>query len=329
MSGLVLSLFDYSGNAVRPWAEAGYECVCIDAKHGGLRTEPVGLGRIHYYKADLRTWQPPAVEYAFGVAFPPCTNLAVSGARWMKDKGIDGLSEALLLVERAREILNGIDAPWMLENPVSTLSTYWREPDYTFHPYEYDGYTGRDEAYSKKTCLWTGGGFEMPAPKPADEYDDRIHRMAPSDDRAERRSETPVGFSRALFEANSPEYLRDISDAPAGDSQHLKNGAAITDGGAEIKAIRDRDAVWLAVLAQLRESREPFLLADVRERLAIDTSDRTVNDVLNAMREAGLLAREDGGRLWRPGPELTALVGVSRSETVGFVLGEDRRGGRE
>jgi hypothetical protein len=90
----------------------------------------------------------------------------------------------------------------MIENPVSTLSTYWRKPDYAFHPYEYDGYTEQDEAYSKKTCLWTSNDSVMPDTAPAEEYDDRIHKMAPSADRAERRSMTPQGFANAVFRAN-------------------------------------------------------------------------------------------------------------------------------
>lgn len=86
----------------------------------------------------------------------------------------------------------------MLENPVSTLSTYWRKPDHTFDPCDYgDGYT-------KKTCVWCGGGFVMPpknrVPVTEPGY---IHKMAPGPDRADRRSATPGGFARAVFTANA------------------------------------------------------------------------------------------------------------------------------
>lgn len=199
---VVLSLFDYSGNMVRPWAEAGYECCAVDIKHDGTETEEIGQGSITYVEADITEYLPPRREYAMVFGFPPCTNMAVSGARWFKDKGLEGLAEGIELVEHARNIAEWSDAPWMIENPVSTLSTYWRKPDYSFHPYEYDEFTERDEAYSKKTCLWTSDDFEMPSIDAAEEYDDRIHKMAPSEDRSEKRAETPIGFARAVFQAN-------------------------------------------------------------------------------------------------------------------------------
>jgi len=201
--GVMLSLYDYTGNMARPWALDGYECYAVDIKHiDAERTEEVGDGKIHYVGADLTEWLPPREEYAFVAAFPPCTNLAVSGARWFTDKGLGGLAEGIELVEVAVDICEWADAPYMIENPVSTLSTYWRDPDYTFHPYEYDGFTAEDDAYSKKTCLWTGGGFEMPVTDAVEEYDDRIHKMAPSEDRAEKRAATPQGFANAVYVAN-------------------------------------------------------------------------------------------------------------------------------
>jgi hypothetical protein len=57
----------------------------------------------------------------------------------------------------------------MLENPVGVLSSYWRKPDHTFDPCDYGGYLNpAGDAYTKKTCLWTGGGFIMPGKKPVD-----------------------------------------------------------------------------------------------------------------------------------------------------------------
>lgn len=215
---IVLSLYDYSGNMVKPWAEAGYECYCVDVKHEGEeRTEQIGDGEIHYVAADLREWLPPNEEYEAVFAFPPCTNLAVSGARWFKDKGLEGLASGIELVERAVDICEWADAPYMIENPVSTLSTYWRQPDYTFHPYEYDNYTAYDNAYSKKTCLWAGNGFVMPETDGVEEYDDRIHKMAPSEDRAEKRSMTPQGFANAVFWANDSGGSHEVVPIEADD----------------------------------------------------------------------------------------------------------------
>lgn len=187
--GLVLSLFDLTGNMVKPWADAGYRTLCIDQQRDGT---------------DIRQWLPPRDNYKIVFAFPPCTDQAVSGARWFKDKGLAGLAASIDLVERARDIAEWAGAPWMLENPVSTMSSYWRKPNHIFHPHEFAGFEPLDN-YTKKTCLWTGGGFVMPEPNPnldLGQPDDRIHKASPGPDRANIRSATPMGFARAVFNAN-------------------------------------------------------------------------------------------------------------------------------
>jgi hypothetical protein len=203
---IVVSLCDESGNMVRPWATVGYECYAVDLKNDDT-TEQVGDGVIHYVNADVRQWNAPdrPVRIAFG--FPPCTDLAVSGARWFSEKGLSALAEAIEKVAACQETLSALDCPWMIENPKSTLSTHWREPDYKFDPYEFDGYTGRDERYTKETWLWTGGGFRMPKTDGVREHqaDDRIHKMPPSEERSEKRSKTPTGFARAVFLAHDLE----------------------------------------------------------------------------------------------------------------------------
>ena len=92
-----------------------------------------------------------------GFGFPPCTHVAVSGARWFKDKGLGALIDSLELFHAAMRLAEWTKAPYMIENPVSTVSTYWRKPDYTFDPCDYGGYLSPPgDAYTKKTCLWTG-----------------------------------------------------------------------------------------------------------------------------------------------------------------------------
>ena len=199
--GVVLSLCDLTGNMVRPWAEAGYRCICVDIQHP---EEGVVDGLITYMKADVRTYLPPLERYAAVFAFTPCTDLAVSGARWFATKGLGKLSEALAIADACKRICEWSKAPWMLENPVSMLSTYWRKPDYSFDPYEYGGYEHPEDAYTKKTCLWAGGGFVMPQPKPvAPTQGSKMHLIPPSADRPNLRSETPKGFAQAVFEANA------------------------------------------------------------------------------------------------------------------------------
>src|SRR6185437_14001357 len=148
------------------------------------------------------------------------------GARWFRDKGLKGVIEGLEIVEACREVCEASNAPWMLENPVSTLSTYWREPDYTFDPWEYSDYPGgEDDLYTKKTCLWTGNGLVMPerrvhrdAPLFGErlEIDDRIHQIPPSEERGNLRSVTPMGFARAVFEANCARQILAANSKPDG-----------------------------------------------------------------------------------------------------------------
>ncbi len=203
--GLVVSLCDLTGNMVRPWAEAGYLCICCDLQHS-IRADHVE-GNITFAWADVRSLSHDAVrDAAIVFASPPCTNLAVSGARDFQKKGIRGLIDALEVVEACRLLCEFSGARWMLENPVSRLSSCWRKPDHIFHPWEYgDGYT-------KKTCLWTGGGFVMPEKRPVPiTSPSYIHKMPPSAERSNLRSATPMGFARAVFQANAKHQLREIA----------------------------------------------------------------------------------------------------------------------
>jgi hypothetical protein len=201
--GIVLSLCDRTGNMVRPWLAAGHECWIVDMQHEpGEHRDPDNplLVRVG---ADVTRWLPPRVEYRIVFGFPPCTNLAVSGSRWFKGKGLAGLIDGLRVVEGTREIAEWADAPWMLENPVSTLSSYWRKPDHYFDPCDYARLAGKHEAYTKRTCLWTGNGFVMPEPRRMEpELGSKMHLLPPSEDRGDLRSITPLGFARAVYLAN-------------------------------------------------------------------------------------------------------------------------------
>lgn len=195
----VLSLCDRTGNMVKPWLDAGVSCLTVDLQAADGR-HPL---RTHC-KCDVQEFLPsrkPAIVFAF----PPCTHLASSGARWFKDKGLSKLIEALQIVEACRAICEQSGAPYMIENPVGTLATYWREPDYQFHPVHYAGYAPEPAAdeYTKKTCLWTGNSFVMPDRKPGEPtLGSLMHRLPPTDDRADLRSATPLGFAYAVYHAN-------------------------------------------------------------------------------------------------------------------------------
>ena len=190
----MISCFDKSTVMAKPWAEEGYLCYCVDLQHPRGETRE---GNIIKVGADMHTWIPPRGEIAFAAFFPPCTDLAVSGARWFKEKGLHRLSDAIALFARCVDIAETLECPWLIENPVSTISSYWRKPDHRFHPWEYG------DAYTKKTCLWTGNGFVMPERRPVFPSEgSRMHLLPPSDDRADLRSITPPGFARAVWRAN-------------------------------------------------------------------------------------------------------------------------------
>jgi hypothetical protein len=208
MRPIILSLFDRTGNAVRPWAEAGWECWTVDIQHPeGYSENRGGIVRVG---VDLRTWRPPAdVRPCFVSAFPPCTHLAGSGGAHFKKKGIRSVIEALELVEACVEICLSHTAPFYIENPVGILATHWRKWDCTFDPCDYAGYLRHpgEDAYTKKTCLWVGNGFRMPPKKRVGvvEKKNRIHygtSLFGGVSRADTRSQTPLGFAKAVFLAN-------------------------------------------------------------------------------------------------------------------------------
>lgn len=229
----VVSLYDYTGAAAQPWAEAGYPCVCFDIQHSAVmpRVERFqGGGSISYIRADLHdreTLSDIATAYrgktAFGMAFPVCTDMAVSGAAHFATK----LDNDPLFQEKAvdhavwcEKVFQAIGTPYLIENPVSVLSTKWRKFDHAFEPYQYGGYIPDDQAahpkwpdyiaprdaYPKKTCLWTGNGFVMPERRPVDcppGYSTQHKKLGGKSAKTKNiRSATPRGFARAVFEAN-------------------------------------------------------------------------------------------------------------------------------
>lgn len=207
MPKIMLSLFDYSTVMAQPWANAGYICYCWDVQHPPGHTKEGNIIKVGGHEGNIlsQQWHDNIPMYrshhgeiALVTCFPPCTDVAVSGARWFKAKGLKGLIQALRLFDVAKDVCELSDAPYMIENPVSTISTYYRKPDHTFDPCDYG------DPWTKKTCLWTGNGFIMP-PKNRVEPTEKgkTHRMSPAPDRANKRSETPPGFAKAVFQANA------------------------------------------------------------------------------------------------------------------------------
>jgi len=198
---VVISLCDRTGNIAKPWAEAGYECWCVDMQHP-IR-KPFSQGKLNFVWGDVRTWTPPSEvrgRIAILFAAPPCTHVAVSGARDFRTKGTGLLRDSLELFSACEHAANWSDAPYMIENPVGKFSDHMGKPDHTFQPWEYG------EDYMKRTCLWTGNGFVMPPKtitvKP-DHVKESILLMSESTpDRGDVRSVTPMRFANAVYEAN-------------------------------------------------------------------------------------------------------------------------------
>lgn len=204
--GIVVSLCDLTGNMLRPWAKAGFDCYAVDIQHSirkDRRDDFPGGGSITYVWGDVRSWTPPA-KVAMGFAFTPCTNVAVSGARDFQKKGWPMLRDALDMFHAAVTAMEWACCPWMAENPIGRISGIMGKAEHTFDPCDYAGYPGgEDDRYTKKTCLWTGGGFIMPEKRRVEpDQGSKMHLMPPGPDRANQRSATPMGFARAVFEAN-------------------------------------------------------------------------------------------------------------------------------
>jgi hypothetical protein len=124
------------------------------------------------------------------VCHPPCTHLAVSGARHFKSKRESGVQQKAL--DFVRLLLNASVPRIALENPVSIISSEIRKPDQIIQPWQF----GHGE--TKATCLWLKG---LPLLKPTNIVEGRearVHRMAPSPNRWKERSRTYQGIAEAM-----------------------------------------------------------------------------------------------------------------------------------
>ncbi len=133
------------------------------------------------------------------LAAPPCTMFANSGARWPRTE--QEMIEALSVVDACLRLVAVCHpAWWCLENPVGKLRRYLGPPAFIFDPCDFG------DPYTKKTLLW--GNFTPPVPLLVSTVaveptgGSKMHLLAPSPERAALRSETPLGFAKAFFEAN-------------------------------------------------------------------------------------------------------------------------------
>lgn len=141
-----------------------------------------------HYQGDVRD----VLDYPWDlmVAHPPCTHLAVSGARHFPAKRLDGRQQAgasfVMMLARA-------NIPRIaIKNPVSVLSSLWRKPDQIIQPWQF----GHGE--TKATCLWLKNLAPLKPTQIVEGREGRVWRMAPSPDRGALRSMTYQGIADAM-----------------------------------------------------------------------------------------------------------------------------------
>jgi len=224
----IICLFDYTGEMVKPWLDAGYEAWTFDGQH------PEGINRdgshvrvgMWFSAHDKLKHVMQIVEMVGGAdfvfGFPECTDLTVAGAKHFKSKRLDNpmfQHEAIELADLVRCVGVALNCPWGFENPVGVISTQYRKYDFNFNPCDYGGYLPEDDAhpsypevypgrdaYNKNTCIWSGGGFKRPKAKPIRPlYKDNPGWKfcgGKSVKTKNIRSATPRGFASAVFQAN-------------------------------------------------------------------------------------------------------------------------------
>lgn len=174
----VLVACEYSGRVRDAFRALGHDSLSCDL----LPTEVEGP----HYQGDVR--DVIAEGWDLMVAHPPCTHLAVSGARWFHLKRLEQ-AESLAFV---RELLNAPIPCIALENPVSIISSAVRKPDQVIQPWQF----GHGEV--KATCLWLKGLPKLLPSCVVAGREARVHRMPPSPDRWKERSRTFQGVADAM-----------------------------------------------------------------------------------------------------------------------------------
>lgn len=176
----VLVACEYSGRVRDAFGRLGHFAMSCDL----LESEVPGL----HYRGDV--FDIIDCNWDLMICHPPCTHLAVSGARHFAAKRESGVQQQAL--EFVRRLLDAPIERIALENPVSIISTEIRKPSQIIQPWQF----GHGE--TKATCLWLKN---LPLLEPTDIVDGRearVHRMAPSPTRWKERSRTYQGIADAM-----------------------------------------------------------------------------------------------------------------------------------
>jgi site-specific DNA-cytosine methylase len=174
----VLVACEYSGTVRDAFRAAGHDAMSCDL----LPTDAPGP----HYQGDVRDVLGDGWDLM--IAHPPCTHLAVSGARWFHLKQAEQ-AEALDFV---RLLLAAPTPRIALENPVSIISSRIRKPDQVIQPWQY----GHGE--TKATCLWLKNLPKLQPTNIVEGREAKVHRMSPGPNRWKERSRTYQGIAAAM-----------------------------------------------------------------------------------------------------------------------------------
>ena len=176
----VLIACEFSGTVRRAFRSLGHDAWSCDLL-------PAEDGDEHHIQGDAllaianQSWD-------MLIAHPPCTHLAVSGARWFKDK-LPEQAEALWFVDM---LMNCSIPRIAIENPISIISSRIRKPDQLIQPWQH----GHGE--TKATCLWLKNLPKLTPTNIVTGREARIHKMSPGPNRWKERSRTYAGIAQAF-----------------------------------------------------------------------------------------------------------------------------------
>lgn len=176
----VLVACEFSGTVRTAFEQAGHDAVSCDL----LPSEIPG----QHYQGDVRDILHDGWDMM--IAHPPCTHLAVSGARWFKEKA----HEQEQALEFVKELMQAPISKKCIENPVSIISSRIKKPSQIIQPWQF----GHGE--TKKTCLWLDGLPQLQPSNIVGGRINRVHRMPPGPDRWKERSRTYPGIAQAMAE---------------------------------------------------------------------------------------------------------------------------------
>ena len=174
----ILIACEYSGTVREAFSKLGHDAWSCDI----LETEIPG----NHLQCDVREILGDGWDMM--IAHPPCTHLAVSGARWFKDKKVEQ-AEAL---EFVRLLLAAPIKRIALENPISIISSHIRKPDQIIQPWQF----GHGE--TKATCLWLQNLPKLQPTNIVEGREQRIWKMPPGENRWQERSRTFEGIAQAV-----------------------------------------------------------------------------------------------------------------------------------